>query len=305
MPYQSNIATAHRGRSGSLYAGVYTRCWLTICLAAASMLTLSCAHESKQDRDPGLSMVHYRLGSDYFGKKMPRQAKVELLRALELDETNQRANYLLGVLFFVEGVHAANYIDRAQCLRGTAAEEQRRTVNERLRDAHKYLTKAVELAEQQKQKESEALNYLANIAIHFERYDEAIRMCSSALKNVLYAQQHLALGNRGWARFKKGDLEGAGRDLRQALYHRPDACLAHFRLAKVYFALKEYAKVIDQLARKEGSKDCPIQESFKLLGLAYVKRGQPERARKQFSHCVAMNPRSCVSQECRRYARLL
>lgn len=305
MPYQSNIATAPRGRSGFLFTGLDTRCRLIICLTAVSMLLLSCVRESKPDRDPRLSMVHYRLGSDYFGKKMPRQAKVELLTALDLDDTNQRANYLLGVLFFVEGVHAANYIDRSQCLRGTAAEEQRRTVNQRLRDARKYLAKAVELAEQQKQKQSEALNYLANIEIHFERYDEAIRLCTTALSNILYSEQHLALGNRGWARFKKGDLQGAGRDLRQALYHRPNACLAHFRLAKVYFALKQHAKVIDQLAGKQGSKDCPIQESFKLLGLAYLKRGQPERARKELSRCVAMNPRSCVSQECRRYARLL
>ena len=52
-------------------------------------------------------------------------------------------------------------------------------------------------------------------------------------------------------------------------------------------------------------KACPIQEAFELLGLTLLKLRDPEQARSQFEKCNTLNPRSCVSEECRRYAKLM
>lgn len=267
-------------------------------------LSLGCAGGDSL-RKQRIASAHYRLGADYLAKKMPQQARAELVRALQLDPDNQDANHLLGVVFFLEGIHALNYIDRSQCLQGDAAAEQLRTANDLLRQSETYLARAVELSRRAGATDSEGLNYLANVALHFKRYDEATRLCSAALDNILYTSQHLALCNRGWARFGKGDLAGAAADLRQALFHQPEFCLARFRLGKVYFEQRDFARAATELELVVKLKDCPIQESVHLLGLSYLRQNQREEARHQFERCVEMNPRSCLSQDCRRYLKLI
>lgn len=277
----------------------------TVFYAALFAVTLgACATDSSPKRAK-LSNVHYQLGVDYLSKRMPDAAKAELIEALEYNDDNVDAHFYLGVIYFMEGVHASNFVDHSQCLRGTAAEEQRKTSNDKMREAERQLKRAVSLAKKRKRKQTEALNYLANVAIHFGRYDEAVSLCSRALEDVLYRDRHLALGNRGWAYFLKRDFGRAARDLRQALYRQPKFCIARFRLAKVYYAQGSFGKAAEALKRVTEDKGCPIQESYQLLGLVYLKQKRPDIAEKQFKRCISLDPASCVSTECKRYTKLL
>jgi len=149
------------------------------------------------------------------------------------------------------------------------------------------------------------LNYLANVALHFKRYDEAISLCRRALDNILFTQRQAALGTLGWAYFLKGDLASAARELRQSVFQEPRFCLGRYRLAKVYFQDKAYQKASEELRRVVEDRACPIQEAHELLGLTLLKLHAPEEARAQFEKCSNLNPRSCVSEECRRYAKLM
>jgi Tfp pilus assembly protein PilF len=279
--------------------------WIAgLTLAGVVSAAPGCNH-GRPRTDTKLSHTHFLLGEDYLKKKMPDSAKRELVRALELDADNRDAHNLLGVLFFLEGLQKSNLVDRDQCLKGLAAEEQRNVANEDFRRAEEHLKTAVSLSEKEQRVESEGLNYLANVALHFKRYDEAIALCKKALENILYSTRQFALGTLGWAYYGKGDRIGAARELRQSIFHEPRFCVGRYRLAKVYYDDKTYDKAIEELQKVIEDKSCPIQEAHQLLGLAYLKARQPEQARVQFEHCVKLNPKSCISEECRRYAKLM
>ncbi len=274
-------------------------------VAVAALLLVGACPSSVVQRDSRLSHTHFLLGSDYIKKKMPHAAKRELLKALELDPDNEDAHQLLGVIFFIEGVGKVNILERTQCLKGVAAEEQRKEANIEFRRSEKYLLEAVKLAKEDRKEKSDALNYLANISLHFKRYDEAIERSRKALSNILFASRHLALGTMGWAYYNKGDLASAARELRQSIFHEPKFCVGRYRLAKVYYDRKDYDNSIKELSKVTKDKSCPIQEAHHLLGLALMKTKQPEQARTEFELCVKLNPNSCISEECRRYAKLI
>jgi tetratricopeptide (TPR) repeat protein len=279
--------------------------WIARGIALAAVLASSGCPSGAAQSDPELSRTHYLLGADYLKKKLPNAAKRELLQAVELDPENDQAHKLLGVVFFMEGVHKVNLLERTQCLHGTAAEEQRQAANKEFRRAEGHLKRAVALAKKEKRTDSEGLNYLANVALHFKRYDQAIALANEALENILYGARHLSLATLGWAYYNAGKLDDAARELRQAVFHEPRFCLGRYRLARVYYAQEEYDKAIAELTRIADAKSCPIQEAHQLLGLALMKTKKRDEARDHFDSCVSMNPNSCVSEECRRYAKLL
>jgi type IV pilus assembly protein PilF len=271
----------------------------------ALLLFLAACPSAGTKRDPKLSETHYLLGSDYMKKKMPQLAKRELIMAVELDPDNLDAHELLGVLFFFEGVNKVNILERNQCLTGVAADEQRQEANREFRRCEEHLVKVIKLAEKDKKVESDALNYLANVSLHFKRYDEAINRAKKALSNILYVSRHLALGTLGWAYYQKGNLVAAARELRQSIFHEPRFCVGRYRLAKVYYDQKDYDAAIKELKRVVDDKACPIQEAYHLLGLALMKKKDPGQAKIEFDSCVKLNPNSCISEECRRYAKLI
>ncbi|MCA9666499.1 MAG: tetratricopeptide repeat protein [Myxococcales bacterium] len=277
--------------------------WAALALA----LSAGCNGHGSAARKPKLSETHRLLAVDLLKKKNPDGAIEELVKALKYNPDNRKAHLTMGQVLFLQGVHAMNFVERTQCLKGQAAADQRNTANERFRRAADHLRKSLTESDDTEKKtaRSNTLNYLANIALHFKRYDEAIELSNKALNNILYAARFHSLGTRGWAYFKKGNLDKAASDLRQALFHQPRFCVGRYRLAKVYYAKKQYPQAIAELTKVVNDKACTFQDPHHLLGLAYSKTKQSEQARAHFDKCVALNPRSCVGAECRRYAKLI
>ena len=254
------------------------------------------------DRNFDLSRTHYRMGANLLSKQKPLEARRELRKALQLDPTNREAHHLLGILFFVEGMHKLNLVDRTQCLKGSEADEQRTVANIEFRSAEGYLKTSVKMAKEIEGKiESEGLVYLANIALHFKRYKEAVDLSKLALSNDLYGGKHLAQAVKGWALYKQRKYKAAGREFRQMIYGRPSFCLGHYRLAKVYHDQKMHGRAITELEKVSKLKECPIQEVPHLLGMAYTHAGRDkEQVRQQFARCAEMNKESCLAMECER-----
>lgn len=290
----TRVATGRQGHIMTLLA-----------LATLAVSLGSACDPTGVKRNSKLSRSYYLLGRDYLSKKQPELAKTELVKALKHDPDNADAHGLLGTIYFFEGVHATNYIDRRQCIKGDAAKDQQQEANTAFREAEKHLGRVVKTAEKQEKVESNALNFLANIALHFQRYDDAIALCGKALDNIMNRNRYLALGTRGQAYFKKGKLKLAARDLRQSLFHQPKFCLGRYWLAKVYYSRKQYDQAVTELKKVTTDAKCPLQEAFQLLGLCYLKQRKPQEARTLFEQCVARNPKSCISQECTRYAKLI
>ena len=258
--------------------------------------------------NPELSRIHYRLGNDYYGKKKPELAKTELITALKHNPKNRAAHALLGAVFFLEGVHAQNFVDRRQCLKGPAKAQQREVVNRQFRRAEQHLKQSTVLAKKDEKSVSNDLNLLANIALHFKRYDEAIVLTTRALEDILYANRYAALGTRGWAHFEKGDRQAAAKDLRQALFHKPAFCIGRYRLGRVLYEMKQYDQAIAQFELGLKDKQCQfIQEFYKFIGLSYRMSKRAEDAKSAFLECTR-SPRSsssCIAEECTRYAKLM
>lgn len=256
-------------------------------------------------RDFDLARTYYRMGADYLTKKQPLAARRELLKSIKKDPEYRDPVHMLGVLLFVEAMHKLNLIDRTQCLRTAEAEEQRKVANAEFRKAEGRLKQALKMAEEIEEKTDTASTiYLANIALHFKRYKETIRLSKKALENDIHPSRHLAQAVLGWAYFKQGKLNDAGRELRQTLYRQPNFCLGRYRLSKVYFEQKKYKRVVEELEKIKDLKSCPIQEVPHLLGMALMKDGKEQaRALPQFKQCMKMNPNSCLAQECGRLAK--
>lgn len=282
-------------RCGAILIGVY---------ALVGGFGSACDPETSA-RNVKLSEDHYLLADDFLRKKQADAAKAELMRSLELDPRNAKAHQLLGVVFFLEGVHALDFMEIENCLEGKAAQEQTELANDRFRRADEHFRKVLSLLGKDEEVDPDLLNYLANIALHLKRYDEAIAFTNRALENIVYGFQHYLLGTRGWAYFQKGDQENAARDLRQALFYQPQFCIGRYRLAKVYYEQQDFAAAAEQLKNLATDASCPLQDAHQLLGLILTRQRQPAEARAEFDRCVTLQPKSCSAQACARYAKLL
>lgn len=284
--------------------------WGALVLGMAAGWLCSCQTPS-QDKNVSLSHTHFLLGDDYLRKKMPSEARRELLKAIELNAENKDAHQLLGILFFLEAIQKINILERERCLKGEAATEQRQEITADFHRSEEHLRIVIALSKRENRIESEALNYLANIAIHFKRYEEAISFSQEALGNILYSARHVALGTLGWVYYKKGDLKNAARELRQAVYHEPRFCIGRYRLAKVYYDQKQFEAAFDELELVVKEKGCPIQEALELMGLVCLKVSPKHveqtscDARYYFTECYHLHPKSCVAENCRQYEKLL
>jgi len=272
------------------------------CLGAGISTLPACSGPTgaKAQRDFDLSRTYYRMGADYLRKRRPLDAKRELKKSIKLDPQHRDPVYMLGVLLFVEAMHKLNIIDRSQCLKGNEADEQRKVANEVFRRAEKQFKKARKMAKEFEDKpDTDSTIYLANIALHFKRYKEAIKLSKIAMKNDVHPSRHLALAVLGWAYFKLGKLDKAARELRQSMYDRPKFCLGRYRLAKVYFELKHYVRASAELDKIKDLKVCPIQEIPHLMGLTQMRlKKEPAQASKHFDDCAKLNPNSCLAKEC-------
>lgn len=277
-----------------------------ICVIIALLFstTISCRSSGVSDKEIKLSNTHFLLGSDYLDKKQPFAAKRELLQAISYNPENQEAQQLLGLIFFMEGTHKLNQIEREDCLQGALAAEQQVEADKDFHHAEEYFNRAVAIAQKEQQIDSDSLNNLANISLHFKKYDQTISLCQRGLENMIYSQRQFLLGTMGWAYYLKGDKQAAGRELRQSVFHEPKFCLGRYRLAKLYYEQGNLEKSLEQLKEVIKDKACPIPEAHELMGVLLVRQGKErEKAYKHFVQCVSMAPRSCVAKQCQRLAR--
>jgi Tfp pilus assembly protein PilF len=252
-------------------------------------------------RETDQAQIRYQLAADYFRNRRIEAAVDELQHALELDPQNADAYNLLGLIDLQQG---ADYVAQAEteaCLKGTDAQAVRRDATTHFRAAEEKLRKATEL----RPDFSEAWNNLAVAALNLESYDLAVTAARNALKNVTYAEPEVARANLGWALFLKGDVQGAWKELHEAVARAPGFCVGRYRLAKVYFERGEFDRASDELDGALVGGQCPVQEAYLLAGMVQERRRGTDKARELFARCAQLAPRSCLAAECRRYSDMI
>ena len=274
----------------------YPRSILLLCSALTAWA--SCAHTEK--RDPDASAKRLAVGQDLYAKHMVPAALVEIQRSLELDPENPDAHYLLGILKLGQAVEHLDLSERTTCLRGAKADAERADADTKLREAADAFNKAVQL----RPLYAEAYDGLAVIAISQKDYDAAVRFEQHAQENAVFAENPISRGNLGWAYYGKKDFLRAEKELRMAVAKSPEFCVGRYRLGQVLFEQGDFQGTVDVL-EPLSERRCPIQEAFRVMGLARERLHDAENARHDFNICVQLAPKSCLAEECRKYASLI
>ena len=268
------------------------------CLAL--LLDPGCA--SRPERDPEQSHIRYQLAAGYFRDQRVEAAIEELHKALQADADNADAYNMLGLIALRQGHDYVAQLETASCLKGKDAESVRGEAQAKFKEAITSLRKAVEL----RPEFPEAWNNLSVAELQLRSWDAAIEAAQNALKDATYATPEMARANLGWAYYQKKDIQSAWKELHESVSRAPGFCVARYRLAKVYVERGETDQAADALAPLVSDvKRCPIQEAQLLSGLLNERKRELASARELFQRCIDMAPRSCVADECRRYAQLI
>jgi len=266
----------------------------------ALLLDPGCA--SRPKRDPEQSQIRYQLAAGYFRDQRVEAAIEELQKALQSDTENADAYNMLGIIALRQGHDYLAQLETASCLKGKDAESVRGEAQAKFKEAIKSLRKAVEL----RPEFPEAWNNLSVAEFQLQSWDAAIEAAQNALKDAAYGTPEMARANLGWAYYQKKDIQNAWKELHEAVSRAPGFCVARYRLAKVYVDRGDTDQAVDALAPVLSDvKRCPIQEAQLLGGLLNERKRELTTARELFQRCIDMAPRSCIADECRRYAQLI
>ncbi len=160
-----------------------------------------------------------------------------------------------------------------------------------------------------------AQNGLAVVYLNLGRPAEAIRYARQASENEDYVGRHLAFYNLGWAHLEEGNYPAALEALTAALREAPGMCLAHFRIAEVFFRQRSYEEALSHLDQAlevpEPSYESPTHEqpqhrtcdqmadTHHLRGLVLLALGREEEARESFGRCLEIaTARSEIGRRC-------
>jgi type IV pilus assembly protein PilF len=277
---------------GKKTIGVSKGFLITMGTCIAVLSAPGCATHAKRDTDQ--SQVRYQLAVGYFQNHRDEAAIEELQKAIEADPENAEAHNMRGLIALKQAYDYGAQADTVSCLKG---EESKK-----LRAAEASFRKAVEL----RTNFPEAWNSLSAVALLLREWDAAIIAAENALKDPTYDSPVFARANLGWAYFHKRDLQNAWKELYESVSRASAFCVGRYRLAKVYVERGEVDQAVDVLEPLiADGKRCPIQEAFLLGGLLHERRKNSEKARGLFRTCAEMSPRSCVADECRRYAQMI
>ncbi len=261
--------------------------------SALLALTLSCA---TQKIDVQAAEKHYDLAADYVGKRLTAAALRECEEALKANPGYADAHFLLGAIKMGLAVQELEVTGRTSCLKGPQAAFGKKEAEDKLREAEAHFRQASDLRTDY----SEALDGMAVVALHFSDWDRAVALESSALKNPVFAENHIARSNLAWALLGKGDLVRAEIELRSALVRAPDFCVGYYRLAELLYKRGDVPAAAEVLGEIEKRRQvCRIQEAFHLLGRVALAHKEPARALKALEECQSLAPRSCLADECK------
>jgi type IV pilus assembly protein PilF len=201
--------------------------------------------------------------------KDPRQALMDVERALELNPDLPEANNAKGVL-----LHLAF---------------------SRPEEAVRYYKHALEV----RPAFSECKVNLGNVYLDQKRYDEAIALYKDALNDMLYVTPFLAQGNMGWALYKKGQRDEALSSIKAAVTLNPKFCLGYRNLGTIYDeggqtdeACKAFSKFREL---------CPdTAEAYQREGVCLAKKGDLAGAHKSLKTCIEKSRVDAEREDCQK-----
>ena len=199
---------------GSLAASLAS--WCLGCLALVA-LTTGCP--TKGSQNPGAQSIErqsdseYDLARDLFEKGNPRAALDHAMKAISLNEDNDKAQYFVAVI----------HLSFCSTNRGLEA------VDCKLPEAEKHARAALKANAEFR----DAKNLLGQILVNEKRCKEAIPVLEPLTKDPAYVHPYFAWGNLGEAQLCDGQVDAAIASLKNAVAE-PRFCVGHYRLGLAY-----------------------------------------------------------------------
>ena len=268
--------------------------------SAAAAMGCASRREKKSATEPGESKAdkHYDVAVGSFHNGMYADAKFQLDKALESDPEHADSHYLRGVLLLNEGKTIVDAIEYEQCLVDDASQQQRERAESLHRDASLSFERAAGFFKDGAAGKGRALNSMSVVSLYFHDNKGAVTHAEKALGQQFYTDRYSALSNLGWAHYQLGDLVSATASLRQAVMINPDYCVGHYRLAQVYLDSGLTESALEHAVKVMEADRCPIQDAYRIAGVARLRLGQDGDAQAAFQKCVEIAPRSCLAADC-------
>jgi tetratricopeptide (TPR) repeat protein len=236
------------------------------------------------------------LAKDFLRRGELEAAENEAEKGRAFDPNSAEAEYVLGLVKLMRAGANLRVVEVDDCLTGVDAEAVRSETDKFLMEADQRFARAIELDAEH----AEAASNRGSVADQLGDFAAAIKYYDLAL---LHPHRLLDVGvtrsNLGLAYFHNGDHVAAAKELRQALQFKPQMCLAHYRLGRVYFARKEWQKAAEQFQLVVDDATCPMQEAHLYLLKTQRQLGATDAAARARSSCLKLTTKSCVAAQCR------
>jgi type IV pilus assembly protein PilF len=227
------------------------------------------------------SIAEYDVARDLLGKGQNRAALDHAQKAVELDEENAKALFLMSAIL-------GSFCNQDAGLRGPDCNVVR---------AEEYARKAVKADGQFR----EAKNLLTQILIWEQKYDEAVRTIEPLTRDPAYIEAHLAWGNMGWALTLSGQIDRGIEALRNAVALQPKFCVGHFRLSVAEERKGDLAGAEASLTRalEVEAVECKnLQDAWEARGRIRAKLGRNEEAKADYLKCKEVAPYTKLGKAC-------
>lgn len=160
------------------------------------------------------SDAEYDLARDIFEKGNPRAALDHAMKAISLNEDNDKAQYFVAVI----------HLSFCSTNRGLTNPECH------LGEVEKYARGALKA----KPEFRDATNLLGQTLVNEKRCKEAITVLEPLTKDPAYVHPYFAWGNLGDAQLCDGQVDAAIASLKNAVAAEPRFCVGHYRLGLAY-----------------------------------------------------------------------
>lgn len=272
---------------------------LAVTVACAALLACATSGSRRDEANEDRAAKYYAVALASFHNGMFEDAKLQLNRALAADGEHADSHYLLGVIRLQAGKTILDAVERDVCLRDEAADRQRIRADGLHRQAHESFAAAAEHFPENAAGRGRAYNSMAVVSLHFQELDQAADEAKRALEVEFYSERYSAYANLGWAYYVSGDMVGAVTELRQSVMVNPDFCVGRYRLARAYLDYQMLDQALEEIRRVVQDARCPIQDAFRVQGVASQRAGLRDEAKAAFESCMEAAPRSCLAHDCR------
>ncbi len=254
-------------------------------LTAAALASWGCPG-SKQGEGPNAqsperqSDAEYDLARDLFAKGNPRAALDHAQKAVSLNDENEKANYMVSVI----------YLSFCSGDRGYSAPDCR------LDEAEKYARASVKANAHFR----DGTNLLAQILIDEKKCAEAVSVIEPLTRDAAYVHPYLAWGNLGWAQVCAGQVDAGIASLRNAISAEPRFCVGHYRLGVALEKKGDAAGAEQSLGNAIGADpQCDaLQDAWEARCSVRMRLGKMEDARKDCEKCKEISAATPTGKAC-------